>query len=54
MTTFTRYCLTESTTVHTRCDAIAVLILAFSLGALTLWCMPDIVAWICGTGVVTR
>jgi len=29
------------------------LLLAFCLGALALWCIPDFVAWLCGTGVVT-
>ena len=53
MTAFTRYHLAESTTVHTRSSAIAGLLLAFCLGALALWCIPDFVAWLCGTGVVT-
>ena len=52
-TRFVSYCLAESTTVHARSDAIAGLILAFCLGALALWCVPDFVAWLCGTGVVT-
>ena len=52
-TRFVNYHLAESAALDRLCNRHVVLALAFSLGALTLWCMPDIVAWLCGSGVVT-
>ena len=50
---FVNYQLAESSALDRLCNRHILLALAFCLGALALWCVPDFVAWICGTGVVT-
>ena len=52
-TRFVTHCLAQSSELDRLCNRHVLLALAFCLGALTLWCMPDIVALICGSGVVT-